>query len=544
MKGLSTAKRLNKLERQVLNHIYLISPRFAVRLGLHQYDGKLPDLSKNSIGSWVKRARELVEELDSVEESKLGLRRRLDKELLKMMLEQRMFEFGDLRMHEKLPMIYAGNADMTIYTLRPYASWERRLKALTRQFQGIPNLLNQADHNLSDKIPSPYVEYSIMAVRGMVKQIESESPKLANRLHGKVRKAFLKASEDAVSSLKHFLNKLENHYKPNSIPEFAIGRENYEKMLWVQDRLKVSLEDLLEMGMKNLEKDKKEFIEVASKISPSKAPKEVVNQISQEHPTAEDLIKDVQSMIDEIKEFISNQKLVAIPKGARCKVVETPPAARAFATAAMNSPGPFEKRAREGYYYVTPVEEEWSEEEKEEWLRHLNYASLKNISIHEVYPGHYLHWLYKAKVRTNVGRIFSSYAFTEGWAHYCEEMVLQQGYGDEKLKIAQLQDALLRDCRFICSIKMHTMGMSLEEATDFFVENAFLDRFPAYREAFRGTFDPGYLSYTLGKLMILRAKEKYFEKNPEKKLIDFHKKLLTYGSPPIGLLENIVLDGI
>jgi uncharacterized protein (DUF885 family) len=215
---------------------------------------------------------------------------------------------------------------------------------------------------------------------------------------------------------------------------------------------------------------------------------------------------------------------------------------RGFATAAMNPPGPFEA-SEEAYYYVTPVDPVWNPEKQEEWLRSMNYPTLKNVSVHEAYPGHYVHFLHmRHRVGNRVARVFTSYAFTEGWAHYCEEMALEQGYGegDPKLRLAQLQDALLRDCRFLVSLGMHIRGMTLEEATRFFEENAFMERLPAEREAFRGTFDPGYLSYTLGKLLIMEARSNYFKGRPGATLMEFHDQLLSYGAPPVGLLGDLL----
>jgi uncharacterized protein (DUF885 family) len=209
----------------------------------------------------------------------------------------------------------------------------------------------------------------------------------------------------------------------------------------------------------------------------------------------------------------------------------------------MNSPGSFEKVAKEAYYYVTPVEDSWTPEKKEEWLRHLNYTSLRNISVHECYPGHYVHFLHRKNVKSAVLRSFYSYAFTEGWAHYCEEMALDQGLGggDSRLRLAVLQDALLRNCRYVSSIRMHTAGWTWEDATRFFMENAFLDRLPAEREAKRGTWDPGYLNYTLGKLMIKKLRTDFLARNRGATLREFHDRLLSLGAPPLGLAREQLL---
>jgi len=207
----------------------------------------------------------------------------------------------------------------------------------------------------------------------------------------------------------------------------------------------------------------------------------------------------------------------------------------------MNSPGSFERLAKDAFYYVTPVEDSWTPEKREEWLRHLNYTTLRNISVHECYPGHYVHFLHRMKIPSTVLRSYTSYAFTEGWAHYCETMMVEEGFGDARLKLAMLQDALLRNCRYLSSIGMHTAGWSWEDATKFFMENAYLDRLPAEREAKRGTWDPGYLNYTLGKLMIRKLRDDWMERNPRRELKEFHDTFLALGAPPLGLAREHLL---
>jgi uncharacterized protein (DUF885 family) len=208
----------------------------------------------------------------------------------------------------------------------------------------------------------------------------------------------------------------------------------------------------------------------------------------------------------------------------------------------MDPPGPFEEGSNRAVYYVTLVDERWSDERKEEWLRYLNTASLKDISIHEAYPGHYLHFLHLKNLKTKASKAFISYAFTEGWAHYCEEMVTQQGFGvgDLKLRLAVLKGALERDCRYICSIKMHTGQFNLKEATQFFIDNAFMEQLPAEREARRGAIDPGYYSYTLGKLFIKKTYQSYRSTHPTSTLKNFHDALLSWGAPPVGYLEKLM----
>ena len=214
---------------------------------------------------------------------------------------------------------------------------------------------------------------------------------------------------------------------------------------------------------------------------------------------------------------------------------------RATTTAAMSSPGPFEKEGLEGLYYVTPPEESWDAKAREEWLRHLNRVTLKEIAIHEVWPGHYTHRVFQKEYgKSMTKKAYWNYAFGEGWAHYCEEMMLDEGYGVEGLRFIQLKEALLRDCRFIVSFRMHTQGMTLDEARQFIMKNALMEAGPAEREALRGTFDHSYYGYTLGKLMIKKARERFFHAHPEEPLRAFHDRLLGLGGAPVGRLESLI----
>ena len=250
-------------------------------------------------------------------------------------------------------------------------------------------------------------------------------------------------------------------------------------------------------------------------------------------------------MLEDIRQALLDLDLITIPSEDRCQVVETPAYMR-YAFAAMDSAGALETRATESFYYVTPVEPDWTAQQQEEWLSNFNYDTLRMVSVHEVYPGHFVHFLHNRYGRSLplVNRVATSYAFTEGWAHYTEQMMVESEYGagQHALHLTQLLEALVRNCRFLCSIWMHTQGMSVDDATRFFMDKAYMGELPARREAMRGTFDPGYLSYTLGKLMILKLREDFQrEQGSAFTLKGFHDRLLSYGAPPVSLLRQVML---
>ena len=255
------------------------------------------------------------------------------------------------------------------------------------------------------------------------------------------------------------------------------------------------------------------------------------------------MVEAAESLLEEIRSFVIDRGLVSVPSEVRALVASTPPHLR-WAFALMDTPGPYETEATEAYYYVTPPELDWDEEQTAEWMAALNTFALQDISIHETYPGHYVHFLHVNRAPTEVSRRVASYAFVEGWAHYTEQMMWEAGWGngDVRFRLAQLGEALVRNCRFVCAIRMHAHGMSVDEATRFFVDRAFYPETPARAEAERGTFDPGYFSYTLGKLQILRLRDDYRERQgAEFSLREFHDRLLSRGAPPVELMRRVLL---
>jgi hypothetical protein len=293
-------------------------------------------------------------------------------------------------------------------------------------------------------------------------------------------------------------------------------------------------------------------------IDPNQKAVDVFKSIQGEHPTAAELIPSTRQDLEAIRAFVVRHRIVTIPSSVRARVEETLPPFRATSFASMDTPGPFETKAKEAYYYVTPVEPDWPPQQAEEWLTAFNYYTTDVVSIHEGYPGHYVQFLaLNASPASRVAKAFYSYPFVEGWAHYCEQMMLDAGFAQPsnaafaprddlvqgaKYRLAQSDEALLRICRLCVSLKLHTRGMTVDEATRFFQDNCYYEEKPAHQEALRGTFDPGYLYYTLGKLMILKLRHDWETQEKEAfSLQRFHDQFLSHGAPPISLLREILI---
>jgi uncharacterized protein (DUF885 family) len=533
-------------------------PLEGTALGLHEYDGKITDYSRLALDAELSRLRRFDDRLSKFDPGKLSPRQSIDLRILQAAVKKDLFEMQDMSVFERNPMVYARAADVNVYIKRNFASLEDRVRSLVAIESQIPNILIAARTNLNDVVPKPYVELAIQIAKGSADFLKKDLVAAVGNLKDEqLRVAFHEANRKGANALNDYAAWLEREKLPKASLDFALGEEKFRRFLAQTELVDLPPQKVLEIGMTQLKAEQEAFAEAAKKIDPNKSPIEVFKQIQSEHPTPQNLIPDVAKDLDKIRKYVLTRRLISIPSDVRAKVKETPQYLRATSFASMDTPGPFEKRANEAYYYVTPTENDWPEKQKEEWLTAFNYYTSDVVSIHEAYPGHYVQFLcLNASPASKVEKIFGSYAFVEGWAHYCEKMMLDEGYGSStsstpgeddvkraaKYRMAQADEALLRLCRLCVSIKMHTQKMSLDEATKFFQENCYYEEKPARQEAMRGTFDPGYLNYTLGKLQILKLRDDYkAQQGDDFSLQKFHNELLNHGMPPIRLLREIML---
>jgi uncharacterized protein (DUF885 family) len=533
-------------------------PLEGTALGLHEYDGKITDYSRLALDAELSRVRRFDDRLSKFDPGKLSSRQSIDLRILQAAVKKELFEMQDVSIFERNPMAYARAADVNVYIKRNFAPLEDRVRSLASIESQIPNILIAARTNLKEVVPRPYVELAIQIARGSADFLKKDLVAAVGTMKDEsLRGAFHEANRKAANALNDYATWLEREKLPKASMDFALGEEKFRRFLAETELVDLPPQKILEVGVEQLKAEQTAFAEAAKKIDPNKSPIEVFKQVQNEHPTPQNFIPDVGKDLDKIRKYVVNRRLVSIPSEVRAKVKETPQYLRATSFASMDTPGPFEKRANEAYYYVTPPENDWPEKQKQEWLTAFNYYTSDLVSIHEAYPGHYVQFLHlNTSPATKVEKIFGSYAFVEGWAHYCEKMMLDEGYGNAtsstpseddvkraaKYRMAQADEALLRLCRLCVSIKMHTQKMSIDEATKFFQENCYYEEKPARQEAMRGTFDPGYFNYTLGKLEILKLRDDYkAEQTDDFSLQKFHNELLNHGMPPIRLLREIML---
>ena len=526
-------------------------PHTALELGIHEYDGKLADYSQDALARELTRLKTSEERFARWPVEELTPAARADRDVLLAGLRKAKFESDGAEAFQKNPITYLLAIQVDNYLLREYSPLADRVRSIVAVEKQIPRLLASARTNLQPVLGKPIVETAIKVANGGANFLQNDLPKAITDLKDDALRAELKLANDAaIAEMRGYAKWLETERLPKSDHRFGIGKDKYARMLRELELVAQSPEEILEIGMRELRREQAVFTETAKQINPTKPAIEVFTAIQEDHPTAEGLIPDTARGLEAIRQFVIDKKIASMPSDVRCKVDETPPFRRATSFASMDSPGPFEKGSTEAFYYVTPVDAAWSATQKNEWLTAFNYYTTDVVSIHEAYPGHYQqHLHFNASPLSRVRKSFYSYAFVEGWAHYTEQMLLDEGFpgtGDRlrtaKYRLAQSDEALLRLCRLCCSIKMHCDDMTVDEATKFFQDNCYYQEQPARQEAVRGTYDPGYLHYTLGKLMILKLRRDWQQQEGTAySLQKFHDTMLHHGSPPLPLLRQIML---
>ena len=531
-------------------------PLLGTSMGLHEYDGKITDYSRLAIDAELFRLKKYEDRLQKFEPTKLSQRQSIDLRILQAGIRKEIFQREAMSIFERDPMVYARAADLNIYIKRNFAPLDDRVHSIIAIESQVPNILIAAKTNLDATLPKPKVELAIQIAKGSADFLRKNLVEaIADLKDERLRTEFLESNRKAAGALTDYAGWLERERLPKATADFALGEEKFHRLLVETELVDLAPDKLVEIGLTQLRKEQKIFADAAQKVDPDRSAAEVFKLMQAEHPTPDSLLADINKDLESIRKFVVTKKLVTIPSEIRARVKETPQYRRATSFASMDTPGAFEKRATEAYYYVTPPENDWPPLQKDEWLTAFNFYTADVVSIHEVYPGHYVQFLrLNASPASKVEKIFGSYAFIEGWAHYCEKMMVDEGYGTVispkeedfkraiKYRMAQADEAMLRLCRLCVAIKMHTQNMTVEEATKFFQNNCYYEEKPAHAEAMRGTFDPAYLNYTLGKLQILKLRDDYkAQEGANFSAQKFHNELLNHGMPPIRLLRELML---
>ncbi len=542
--------RLRQLADEYLRGYYEFNPTRATALGLHDYDAQLETRNPEAITSEARRLRAMLAQLARTPEWRLSPDARYDFLVLRAHAQAQLLELEDVRTWQRDPNLYNHLLAESIDNIlkRNYAPVEQRLDALLARERQAARLLAEARANLQNP-PRTYTETAIAQTQGSMDFFQRVVPQMfehagGGRLSAARRSEFANANDNVVTALRSYADWLQRDLLARSQGAFAIGAENYRKKLLYEEMVETPLAQLVADGERELRRTQNEMRAVAEEIAPGRDVRDVLRLLGREHPTADGLVGETRAELDRIRAFVRANNILTPPTRENLTVAETPEYARAFSFASMDPPGPFERTATEAYYYVTPPDPAWDTRRREEHLSFYNRYQLPIVSIHEVYPGHYYQLSALPRTTSRVRVVLGSAGFVEGWAHYCEQMMLDEGYGgnNPRLRLAQLSAALTRLCRYLVGLQLHTQGMSYEQGVEFFMREGYMERTNAEREARRGTADPTYLVYTLGKMEIMRLRADYRQRMGDAfRLGEFHDRLLSYGMPPVRVLRLALL---
>lgn len=526
--------------------VFARSPSLATRTGIHDYDDRLDDLSRGAIERRIAELKDQQQKLAGLRAGPLSFDDSIDAQLIDNRIRSTLLDLETLRTWENNPMGYVRMPGGAIDAImkRDFAPAAERLKLVIARLRQVPGVYAAAKANVKNP-PREFTDLAIRTSKGSVGFFEKAVAAWAQDAAGSdaaLLAEFSQADIAAAAAARDFASWLQSDLLPASKGNYAIGAENFLAKLKYDDMIELPLPQLLARGEAQLAKDHAAFVETARQIDASKTPAQVMATLSDVHPSAGDLIPSVARSVEAARQFVIDKDLVTVPSEVRVQVEATPPYARSGSFASMDTPGPFENKATEAFYYVTPVEPEWDPKHKEEHLRLYNPWVVGMINVHEAYPGHYLEFLYAPRFPTKTRKLSHSATNSEGWAHYAEEMTVAHGFGggDPRMKLAQLSEALLRDCRYITGIQLHTAGWTVEQGAKLFHEQCFQENANAFEEARRGTYNPTYLYYTLGKLEIQELARDYMQAK-HASLKQFHDAFVLQGALPIPLVRQILM---
>jgi len=519
------------------------NPGFAVGQGRHEYDGQVGDLSEAGISAEVARLKNAIADAQAYGDDKLDAQQRYQRDYLIAVAKGQLFWIdpeGADQLHNN-PSAYLGAFDPSVYVTVPYASKEQRLKSYIKFLQTIPTTSERMRANIKTPMATSFVDYGKSAFGGFVEYYPGDGMAAWKGVGTSEDQQALKtATDNAVNAMKDVAAWVESQ-RAASKPNFALGKARFQRMLADTEMVTIPVDQLEQIGRADLAANQKLLTEACARYAAGQTIEACMAKMSANKPQG-GAVAGARAQLAGLKQFIIDHDIVTIPGPEEAKVEEAPPYNRQN-FAYINIPGPYEK-GLPSVYYIAPADPSWPKAEQDAFVP--GQADLLFTSVHEVWPGHFLNFLHANRSKDIFGRIFVGYAFAEGWAHYTEEMMRVKGVGggtDETL-IGQLSNALLRDCRFLSAIGMHTGSMTQAQSYDLFQKQCYQDAGNARQQAARGTYDPAYLNYTMGKLMIRKLRDDWSaSRGGEKAWKEFHDQFLSFGGPPIPLVRQQMMGG-
>lgn len=516
---------------------YSRNPERAANAGLHQYDGQISDLSPDSIAeylSWVMKSRSEAESYADLE----GLDA-FERDYLIAAMNEEEFNFGTADYWSRNPAAYVGRLGFSVYIDREYAPLDVRMRGYLQYVAHFPAYFETMRSNLQPPLAAPFIQMSLARFGGLVSYLETTVPGIFSSVEDEaLQSEFASTNAAAVESVRKIVEWLEG-LRETAHDDFALGGERFLEMLRAMEGVNITLADLKAAGEQDLGRNLGRLDEACAEYAPGSSIKECVQRVQDKKPEG-GAVAGARVQLPGLRVFLEERKLVTIPGTEEALVDEAPPHRRTN-SAYISIPGPYEV-GLPSVYYIAPPDPTWSEKDQLAYIP--GESDLLFTSVHEVWPGHFLQYLHSNRAKNNIGQHFGAYTFSEGWAHYAEEMMADAGLdeGRPDIRIGQLLNALLRNARYLSAIGLHAEGMTIEESHKLFEEKAFADYGTAAQQSLRGTYDPGYLNYTLGKLMIRKLREDWTKgRGGREAWGQFHDKFLSFGYPPIPLVRREML---
>jgi hypothetical protein len=531
-----------KFVDEFIESYFVANPSFAVASGRHEFDGQIGDWTPEGIQKEIARLEQVRQRAVGFQDSSLSPEERFQRDYAISRIDNDLFWMRDARQPFTNPSWYFNNGlDPSTYVTVPYAPADQRLRAFIKYAQQIPGAVAQIKKNLQMPLPKTFLDFSSKGFGGFADFYRTDVPQaFAEVQDAELKKQLQDVSEPAAKAMQDF-GKWLAAQKPGKSDAYVLGPERFAAMVRMTENVTTSVDRLEEIGRADMERNLAALDEECKKFAPGVSIDACIEKMNADKPTG-GAVEGAREQLAQLRQFILDHEVVSIPGTEEAKVMEAP-AYRRQNFAYINIPGPYEKNLP-SVYYIAPPDPSWPKAEQEAYVP--GKADLLFTSVHEVWPGHFLQFLHSNRSSWRFGQLFVGYAYAEGWAHYSEELMVEKGLAKDapERHIGQLLNALLRNVRYMCAIGLHTRGMTVEQCEQMFKEKGHQDAGNARQQAARGTYDPAYLNYTMGKLMIRKLRADWSAtRGGEQSWRQFNDEFLSYGGPPVPLVRAQMLKG-
>ena len=523
-----------------LDGYFKLAPTTAVYQGKHEFDGQLPDWSPEGLTAMVDYRKKAIADAKALDDGDMTDAEKFERDYLVHAMEGELFGLEDAQGQYKNPSFYLGALDPNVYVARPYSDATTRMKAFIKYANNVPKAADQIKANLKLPLPATYVKLGQAGFNGFAEYYGGDAKKAFAEVKDEaLHKQFDEAAAKAGAAMKAVATHIGS--QPGTADGYALGADKFAKMVLKTEGVNVSLDELEAIGRRDLKANQDALKTACAVYNPGATMQACMNKMGA-NKAADGPVAEARRQLPPLKQFLIDKDIVSIPGTEEAKVEESPPYNRQN-SAYIDIPGPYEK-GLPSVYYISPPDPSWDKATQDGFVP--GKFDLLGTSVHEVWPGHFLNFLHANRAQSIFGKLFVGYAFAEGWAHYTEEMMMDAGLGDTvgkdaaEMKVGQLSNALLRNCRYLSAIGLHARGMTVAQSEALFKTECYQDAGNSKQQAARGTYDPGYLNYTMGKLMIRKLRDDW-TKGDRTKWKEFHDEFLSYGGPPIPMVRKAMM---